>query len=167
MQAVYGKALDEITQSYNEVISTACRNDGTDDDVTAAKARFSDPTVLVFDASGAGDWTEENPYGVILQFGGQTAIKLANFLKENGIRTHVLKKISEDAEEIPSALRQGHIAYVINTRDMNSQGQASDGYEIRKLSIENNITMFTALDTVHVLLDVLEETTLCVSTIDA
>ncbi|OPF53021.1 carbamoyl phosphate synthase large subunit [Clostridium baratii] len=30
---------------------------------------------------------KENPDGVILQFGGQTAIKLANFLKEKGINT--------------------------------------------------------------------------------
>ncbi|MDW8802189.1 carbamoyl-phosphate synthase large subunit [Clostridium sp. A1-XYC3] len=30
---------------------------------------------------------KENPYGVILQFGGQTAIKLANFLKEKNIKT--------------------------------------------------------------------------------
>ena len=30
---------------------------------------------------------KEDPYGVILQFGGQTAIKLANFLKEKGIKT--------------------------------------------------------------------------------
>ena len=30
---------------------------------------------------------KENPYGVILQFGGQTAIKLADFLKEKGIKT--------------------------------------------------------------------------------
>jgi carbamoyl-phosphate synthase large subunit len=30
---------------------------------------------------------KENPDGVILQFGGQTAIKLANFLKEKGIAT--------------------------------------------------------------------------------
>ena len=32
---------------------------------------------------------------------------------------------------------------------------------------ENNVTMFTSLDTVRVLLDVLEETTLTISTIDA
>ncbi|KAJ53555.1 carbamoyl-phosphate synthase large subunit [Clostridium tetanomorphum] len=30
---------------------------------------------------------KENPYGVILQFGGQTAIKLAKFLKEKNIKT--------------------------------------------------------------------------------
>ena len=78
-----------------------------------------------------------------------------------------MKKISEDPEEIPNALRQGHIAYVINTREVGSEKQASDGIMIRRLSIENNVTMFTSLDTVRVLLDVLEETTLTISTIDA
>ena len=93
--------------------------------------------------------------------------KLAEFLKENGIRTHVLQKIADDCEEIPNAIRQGHIAYVINTRDIGASGQASDGYQIRQCAIENNVTMFTALDTVKVLLNVLEETTITVSTIDS
>ncbi len=91
----------------------------------------------------------------------------ADYLRQNGIRTHVLKKIGEDCDEIPEALRQGHIAYVINTRDIQSAGTESDGYQIRRFAIENNVTMFTALDTVRVLLDVLEETTLTISTIDA
>ncbi len=91
----------------------------------------------------------------------------AKFLKENGIRTRVLHKIGEGSEEIPQALRQGHIAYVVNTGDAASADPTSDGYKIRALATENNITMFTALDTVRALLDVLEETTLCVSTIDA
>ena len=89
----------------------------------------------------------------------------AKFLKENGIRTHTLTKISEGSEEIPNALRQGHIAYVINTRDPGAN--PADGFEIRKIATEYNVTMFTALDTVKVLLDVLEETTLTISTIDA
>jgi len=90
----------------------------------------------------------------------------AKFLKENGIRTHVLKKLS-DNEEIGEAIRQGHIAYVINTQDPGSMGQATDGYKMRSYATENNVTMFTALDTVRVLLDVLEETTLRISTIDS
>ncbi len=90
----------------------------------------------------------------------------AQFLRENGIRTRVRRKLSVDADDIPSALRQGHIAYVINTHDVGSMGQARDGFMIRRLSVENNVTMFTALDTVRVLLDVLEEMTLPVSTID-
>ncbi len=91
----------------------------------------------------------------------------AEFLKSHGIRTHVHKKISEGSTEIIDAIRQGHIAYVINTRDIGSSGPLSDGHEIRRYATENNITLFTALDTVKVLLDVLEETTLCISTIDA
>jgi len=91
----------------------------------------------------------------------------AKFLKENGIRTKVLGKIGDGSPEIQDAMRQGHIAYVINTSDVGSAGGLSDGYQIRSLAIETNISVFTALDTVKVLLDVLEETTLCVSTIDA
>ena len=91
----------------------------------------------------------------------------AKFLKENGIRTHVLKKISDGSEEIAESIRQGHIAYVINTSDPSSSGVTRDGFEIRKYATENNVTMFTSLDTVRVLLDVLEETTLTISTIDA
>lgn len=91
----------------------------------------------------------------------------AKFLKSNGIRTHALKKISDGSNEIPNAIRQGYVTYVINTRDMNSSGVLSDGHEIRRCAVENNVTMFTSLDTVKVLLDVLEETTLGISTIDA
>lgn len=91
----------------------------------------------------------------------------AEFLKEHGIRTHVLAKISEGSDEIPNALRRGHIAYVINTRDINSSDVNTDGLLIRRYATENNVTIFTALDTVRVLLDVLEETTLTISTIDA
>ncbi|MEE1186703.1 MAG: carbamoyl-phosphate synthase large subunit [Acutalibacteraceae bacterium] len=92
----------------------------------------------------------------------------AKFLIENGIRTHVLKKISEDSNEIADAIRQGYISYVINTRDIGAANDMeNDGAEIRRCATENNVTIFTALDTVGVLLDVLEETTITVSTIDA
>ena len=89
----------------------------------------------------------------------------AQFLKANGIRTHALTKISEGSDEIPNALRQGHIAYVINTKDPGAN--ENDGIQIRQIATEYNVTMFTALDTVKALLDVLEETTLTISTIDA
>ncbi len=91
----------------------------------------------------------------------------AKFLKENGIRTHILHKISDGSEEIPDAIRQGHLAYVINTRELGSESVRNDGATIRRLATENNVSIFTSLDTVRVLLDVLEETTLTISTIDA
>ena len=90
----------------------------------------------------------------------------ARFLKENGIRTRVLQKISVN-EDIPNSIRQGHVAYVINTRDISSVDEMSDGVEIRLCAIENDVNIFTSLDTVKALLDVLEEITLRVSTIDA
>ena len=102
-----------------------------------------------------------------LGFNIEATAGTAKFLKENGIRTHVLKKLSDDSDEIAEALRQGHIAYVINTSDPASSGVIRDGFEIRKYATENNVTMFTSLDTVRVLLDVLEETTLTISTIDS
>ena len=89
----------------------------------------------------------------------------AAFLKANGIRTHALAKISDGSDQIPNALRQGHIAYVINTRDPGAN--ENDGIQIRQIATEHNVTLFTALDTIKVLLDVLEETTLTISTIDA
>ena len=100
-----------------------------------------------------------------LGFNIEATLGTALYLKRNGIRTHVLSKISDGSEEIPNALRQGHIAYFINTRDPGANER--DGLELRQIATECNVTMFTALDTVRVLLDVLEETTLTISTIDA
>ena len=91
----------------------------------------------------------------------------AEFLKEHGIRTRVRRKLSEGSEEILDSLRQGHVNYVINTRTPGSVSHETDGAKIRRCAVENNVTIFTALDTARVLLDVLEEITLCVSTIDA
>lgn len=92
----------------------------------------------------------------------------AKYLKEHNIRTRVRRKLTaDDSDEILMALRQGHIAYVINTIDINAGDSHSDGSEIRRAAVDNNVTMFTSLDTVKVLLDVLEEITIGVSTIDA
>ena len=100
-----------------------------------------------------------------LGFNIEATIGTTMFLKRNGIRTHALGKISDGSNEIPNALRQGHIAYVINTRDPGAN--ENDGIQIRQIATEHNVTLFTALDTIKVLLDVLEETTLTISTIDA
>ncbi len=90
----------------------------------------------------------------------------AEFLKSNGIRTRAKAKISEGSEEILDSIRKGYVNYVINTRDIDSIDQETDGYKIRRCAVENNVAMFTALETVKVLLDILEEITLGISTID-
>ncbi|MCI5717854.1 MAG: carbamoyl-phosphate synthase large subunit [Alistipes sp.] len=89
------------------------------------------------------------------------------FLRSHGIRTRHLRKLSEGSTEIFDSLRKGHVTYVINTIDVNQHSTRRDGYDIRRAAVENNVTIFTALETVSVLLDVLEEITLGVSTIDA
>ncbi len=102
-----------------------------------------------------------------LGFNIEATAGTAEFLKANGIKTRIKKKISEGSEEILDSIRKGYVSYVINTRDIDALDQASDGYMIRRCAVENNVTMFTALDTVRVLLDVLEEITITISTIDA
>ena len=91
----------------------------------------------------------------------------AEYLKEHGIRTRILKKISDGSNEILDSIRQGHIAYILNTRNISNADHETDGLLIRQCAAENNATIFTSLDTVRVLLDVLEEMTLTISTIDA
>ena len=98
-------------------------------------------------------------------FNIEATIGTADFLKEHGVRTRIRRKLSEGSEEILDSIRAGYVSYVINTRAILSGVHYEDGVAIRRCAIENNVTMFTSLDTVKVLLDVLEEQTIKVSTI--
>ena len=91
----------------------------------------------------------------------------AEFLRANGIRTRLLHKLSEGSSDIIDSLRQGHVNYVINTMELSADHSHHDGYHIRRAAVDNNITVFTSLETVEVLLDVLDDITMKVSTIDA
>ena len=91
----------------------------------------------------------------------------AEYLKAHGIRTRVRHKLTEGSSEVIDAIRSGHISYLINTRAILSGVHEGNGVAIRQTATENNVTMFTSLDTVRVLLDVLEELTIGVSTINA
>ena len=98
-------------------------------------------------------------------FNIEATIGTADYLKEHGVRTRIRRKLSEGSEEILDSIRAGYVSYVINTRAILSGIHYEDGVAIRRCAIENNVTMFTSLDTVKVLLDVLEEQTIKVSTI--
>lgn len=100
-------------------------------------------------------------------FNIEATVGTANFLKEKGIRTRIRRKLSEGSEEILESIRAGYVSYVINTRAILSGIHYEDGVAIRRCATQNNITMLTSLDTVKVLLDVLEEVTIGISTIDA
>ena len=100
-------------------------------------------------------------------FNIEATIGTANYLKENGIRTRVRGKLSEGSEEILESIRAGYVSYVINTRAILSGVHYEDGVAIRRCAVENGVTLFSSLDTVRIVLDVLEEITNKVSTIDA
>ena len=102
-----------------------------------------------------------------LGFNIEATIGTAVFLKEHGIRTRIRRKLSEGSQEILESIRAGYVSYVICTRAILSGVHYEDGVAIRRCATENNITMLTSLDTVKVLLKVLEETTIGISTIDA
>ena len=150
---------------------------GYDDSLTRALYKSLQASGLDVKAYGTvlvtlADGTKEEALPLIrrfynLGFNIEATKGTAKFLKENGIRTRTLKKISQGSDDIAQSLRKGHVSYVINTIDVNQKSSHLDGYEIRRTAVENNVTTFTALETVRVLLDVLEEITLGISTIDA
>ena len=88
-------------------------------------------------------------------------------LKQHGIRTRIRHKPSEGSQEILDSIRAGYVSYVINTRAILSGIHYGDGVAIRQVAAQNNVVMLTSLDTVRMLLDVLEEVTMGISTIDA
>ena len=99
-------------------------------------------------------------------FNIEATIGTADFLREHGIRTRVRRKLSEGSEEILDSIRAGYVSYVINTRAVLSGIHYEDGVAIRQCATQHNVTTLTSLDTVKMLLDVLEEVTIGISTID-
>ena len=89
-----------------------------------------------------------------------------NFLKSHGIRTRIRRRSDHERDEILDSIRSGYVSYVINTRPVTAGWHDGDGMAIRRCAIENGVTLFTSLDTVRVLLEVLEEITIGISTID-
>ncbi len=100
-------------------------------------------------------------------FNIEATIGTATFLKNHGIRTRIRGKISDGSEEILDSIRAGYVSYVINTRAILSGVHYDDGVAIRRCAVENGVTLFSSLDTVRIVLDVLEEITNKVSTIDS
>ena len=89
----------------------------------------------------------------------------ATYLKEHGIRTRMRGKLSEGSDEILRSIRAGYVSYILNTRAILSGVHYEDGVAIRQCAVSNGVTMFTSLDTVRILLDVLEEISPSISTI--
>ncbi|MCR5322195.1 MAG: carbamoyl-phosphate synthase large subunit [Lachnospiraceae bacterium] len=100
-----------------------------------------------------------------LGFNIEATVGTGVFLKERGIRTRIRRKLSEGSDEILRSIRAGYVSYILNTRAILSGVHYQDGIEIRRCAIMNGVTMFTSLDTVRILLDVLEDIAPRISTI--
>ena len=90
----------------------------------------------------------------------------AKFLKERGLRCKSLAKIHDNPNDILDWIRSGHVKYVINTMTNSDKSVRHDGFRIRREAVEHNIPTLTSLDTVRILLDVLENITIKVSMIN-
>jgi len=79
------------------------------------------------------------------------------YLTKYGVPNTIRRKLSEGSEEILDAIKADDVAYLINTRAILSGIHYVDGAAIRKCATEHNVTMFTSLDTVRAVLEVLED----------
>ena len=100
-----------------------------------------------------------------LGFNIEATVGTGEFLKEHGIRTRIRGKLSDGSDEVLRSIEAGYVSYIINTRAILSGIHYGDGIEIRRCAIMNGVTIFTSLDTVKILLDVLEDITPRISTI--
>ena len=89
----------------------------------------------------------------------------AAFLKRNGIRTRVRRKLSDGSNEILASIQTGFVSYILNTQSLKSGVHQEDGIAIRRCAVQNGVNMFTSLDTARILLDALEEVIPEISTI--
>ncbi|MBP3234857.1 MAG: carbamoyl-phosphate synthase large subunit [Eubacterium sp.] len=100
-----------------------------------------------------------------LGFNIEATVGTGEFLKEHGIRTRIRGKLSDGSDEVLRSIEAGYVSYIINTRAILSGVHYEDGAKIRRCAIMNGVTIFTSLDTVRILLDVLEDITPRISTI--
>ncbi len=78
-----------------------------------------------------------------------------NFLKENGIESSVVNKISEETPNILDKLKNREIDMLINTPTKANDSQR-DGFRIRRTAIEYGVEVLTSLDTLDILLKIME-----------
>lgn len=83
----------------------------------------------------------------------------AKYLRENGLFVHDAAKISDhskDGENVLGIIQKGKVSFVINTMTQSDRYTSQDGFLIRRVSAENNISCMTSLDTADALCRVLE-----------
>lgn len=81
--------------------------------------------------------------------------KTAKYLKDNGINAITVKKVREAKPNIIDLIRNGNVGFVIDI-PTKANDTTTDGFRIRRTAIEASINVFTSLDTVFALVNIME-----------
>ncbi|MFB9119658.1 carbamoyl-phosphate synthase large subunit [Bergeyella porcorum] len=79
----------------------------------------------------------------------------AKHFESNGIPCKIGYKIGEEDVNLIDLIQKGKVQYVVNTTTKGKQAER-DGFQIRRMTVENGVPCFTAMDTVEVALKVIE-----------
>ncbi|MDR2205089.1 MAG: carbamoyl-phosphate synthase large subunit [Flavobacteriaceae bacterium] len=82
----------------------------------------------------------------------------AKFFERNGVSAKIGYKIGEEEVNLIDLIQKGKVQYVVNTTTKGKQSER-DGFQIRRLSVENGIPCLTSMDTVEAILKVIESMT--------
>jgi carbamoyl-phosphate synthase large subunit len=79
----------------------------------------------------------------------------AKYFEEKGIQTKIGYKIGEEDVNLIDLIQKGKVQYVVNTTTKGKQAER-DGFQIRRMSVENGVPCLTSMDTVEAILKVIE-----------
>ncbi|MEN6462349.1 MAG: carbamoyl-phosphate synthase large subunit [Syntrophomonas sp.] len=77
-------------------------------------------------------------------------------LKKHGVNAQTVKKLTEGSPNIIDLIREGSVDFVVNTLT-HARKPFSDGFKIRRVSVELNVPCLTSLDTLKVVQQVIRE----------
>lgn len=89
----------------------------------------------------------------------------ADYVQQHGVPVTKVAKIGSEKPNVLSIIESGKVQFVINTIT-SGQKPRSDGFRIRRESVEHGIAVLTNLDTAEVILTVIESTTFGAQPID-
>lgn len=82
----------------------------------------------------------------------------AKYFETKNIPTKIGYKINEEDVNLIDLIQKGKVQYVVNTSTKGKQSER-DGFQIRRMSVENGVPCLTSMDTVEAILKVIESMT--------
>ncbi|MDW5299726.1 MAG: carbamoyl-phosphate synthase large subunit [Sedimentibacter sp.] len=79
----------------------------------------------------------------------------SKYLNKNGINSDIVKKVREAKPNLIDYIRSGDVGIVVDI-PTKANDVSTDGFRIRRTSVEASINVFTSLDTISALTDIME-----------